>query len=439
MMESRRLLALAAALNLTVCVSAVSAQTVIVRNAPPDSLVEVVLNDTAVGSSKTNDKGDALVAVGMSERLMKAETDAQIFVDICPAVRRVLVVERSVQVPLQEAGCTRRDMGGIFVVKSISSLVVDVGGPSPTLLLRQGRVSLDPPRVWKPAPTGLVLFGGGAFTSGGNVTAIACGDVAGCSGDQAGLGYSAGAAYWLTPFLAAEGTYIKAADATAAGRTDTFEFESVFEVEVLTLVGKVGIPRGPVRPYGLAGATYQQSTFRTSQTMLGAGDTEHPELSDPHRWLGLCFRRRRRDVVLVRVRRLRRVRQCRHQGHLARPRRRVRIGRRSDALRALWRQASRRGLVARLSAFALPPPPFRLRLSASAFGLRRTSRASARQALLHVEQFDFEDERRVRRNGAVPDRAVGERRGDDEAAHARRPSCPEVPGPSPQSPDPTRV
>jgi Outer membrane protein beta-barrel domain len=189
---------------------------------------------------------------------------------LCPTVRRVLIVERAVQVPVQDAGCTRRDMGGIFVVKSISSLVVDVGGPSPTLLLRQGRVSLDPPRVWKPAPTGLVLFGGGAFTSGGNVTAIACGDVAGCSGDQAGLGYSAGAAYWLTPFLAAEGTYIKAADATAAGRTDTFEFESVFEVEVLTLVGKVGIPRGPVRPYGLAGATYQQSTFRTSQTMLGA-------------------------------------------------------------------------------------------------------------------------------------------------------------------------
>jgi hypothetical protein len=270
MMVSRRLLALAAALNLTVCVSAVSAQTVIVRNAPPDSLVEVVLNDTAVGSSKTNDKGDALVPVGMSERLMKAETDAQIFVDICPAVRRVLVVERSVQVPLQEAGCTRRDMGGIFVVRSISSLVVDVGGASPTLLLRQGRVSLDPPRVWKPAPTGLVLFGGGAFTSVGDVTFIACGDVAGCSGDQAGFGFSAGAAYWLTPFLAAEGTYIKAADATAAGRTETFEFDSVFDLQMLTLVGKVGFPLGPMRPYGQAGASYHQASFQTSQTMIGA-------------------------------------------------------------------------------------------------------------------------------------------------------------------------
>ncbi len=270
MMEPRRLLALAAALNLTVCVGAASAQTVIVRNAPPDSVVEAVLNDTAVGTSKTNDKGDALVAVGMSERLMKAETDAHIFVDICPAIRRVLIVERSVPAPLQEVGCTRRDMGGIFVVKSISSLVVDVGGASPTMLLRQGKVSLDPPRVWKPAPTGLVVFGGGAFTMVGDVTSIACGDVAGCSGDQAGLGYSFGAAYWVMPYLAAEGTYIKAADATAAGRTDTYEFDSVFDTQVLTLVGKVGIPLGPVRPYGQAGASYHQATFRTSQTMVGA-------------------------------------------------------------------------------------------------------------------------------------------------------------------------
>jgi hypothetical protein len=167
-------------------------------------------------------------------------------------------------------GCTRRDMGGIFLVKAISSLVVDVGGPSPTLLLRQGKVSLDPPRVWKPAPTGLVLFGGGAFTAVGDVTATACGDVAGCSGDQAGLGYAFGAAYWFTPFLAAEGTYIKAADATAAGGTDTYQFDSEFDAQVLTIVGKVGIPRGPIRPYGLAGASYHQSTFGTAQTMTGA-------------------------------------------------------------------------------------------------------------------------------------------------------------------------
>ena len=205
-------------------------------------------------------------------------------------------------------------MGGIFVVKQISSLVVDVGGPSPTLLLRQGKVSLDPPRVWKPAPTGLVLFGGGAFTTVSDVTAMACGTSTRCSGDQAGLGYAFGAAYWVTPYLAAEGTYIKPANATAAGSTDTFQFNSEFEAQVLTIVGKVGVPLGPIRPYGQAGGSYHQAKFRTSQTMTGAGSAEHAQLSASDRWLGLCVRRRRRGVVLVGVRRVRRVRQHRHQG-----------------------------------------------------------------------------------------------------------------------------
>jgi hypothetical protein len=270
MMEPRRLLTLAAALNLTVCVGAATAQTVIVRNAPPDASVEVVLNDAAVGSAKTNERGDALVPVGLSERLMKTETDAQVFVDICENVRRVLIIERAVTAPLQEAGCTRRDMGGIFVVRQVSTLVVDVGGPSPTLMLRQGKVSLDPPRVWKPAPTGLVLFGGGTFSKVGGVTAVACGDVTPCSGDAAGLGYSVGAAYWITPYLAAEGTYIQPADATATGTTDTYQFNSAFEPQVLTILGKVGIPLGPIRPYGQVGASYHRAKFTTNQTMTGA-------------------------------------------------------------------------------------------------------------------------------------------------------------------------
>ena len=272
MMDPRRLLAVAAALNLTVCAGVSRAQTVIVRNAPPDSAVEVVLNDAPVGTAKTNDKGDALVPVGMGERLMKTETDAQVFVDTCPTVRRVLIVERAVQVPLQDAGCTRRDMGGIFVVRQVSSLVVDVGGASPTLLLRQGKVSLDPPRVWKPAPTGVVLFGGGAFTQVGDVTTIACGDVTQCSGDQSGLSYSFGAAYWITPFLAAEGTYIRAADATASGSTETYQFNSTFDAQVLTILGKVGVPLGPARPYGQIGASYHQAKFTTTQTMTGAAE-----------------------------------------------------------------------------------------------------------------------------------------------------------------------
>ena len=177
MMEPRRLLALAAALNLTVCAGAASAQTVIVRNAPPDSAVEVVLNDTRGRNWQDQRQGRRARA----RRHVRAPHEDR---DRRPDIRRYLPggppgARRRARGagPLQETGCTRRDMGGIFVVKAISSLVMDVGGPSPTLLLRQGKVSLDPPRVWKPAPTGLVLFGGGAFTKVGDVTATACGSV----------------------------------------------------------------------------------------------------------------------------------------------------------------------------------------------------------------------------------------------------------------------
>lgn len=267
MMATRRLLAIAAALNLTVCVGAATAQTVIVRNAPPESTVEVVLNDTPVGSGKANEKGDVLVTVGISERLMKTETDAQIFVDTCPTVRRVLVMERAVQVPVQDVGCTRRDMGGMFLVKSVSSLVIDVGGPSPTLLLRQGNVSLDPPRVWKPAPTGLVVFGGGGLTKFGDVITTACGNLQTCSGDQSTTGYSFGVGYWITPIFGGEAVYVKPGNATAGATSDTFKFDSEFDAQVLLLQGKVGVPLGPFRPYGQVGATYHRAKFHTNQTM----------------------------------------------------------------------------------------------------------------------------------------------------------------------------
>lgn len=289
MMVSGRLLAVAAALNLTVCVGVAAAQTVIVRNAPLDSTIEVFLNDTPVGTAKPNDKGDALVPVGITERLMKSEIDAQVFVDVCPTARRVHVLERAVIVPLPEAGCTRRDMGGIFVVRPVSSLVVDVAGASPTLLLRQGNVSLDPPRVWKPAPTGLVIFGGGGLTKLGDVTGTACGDLTSCSGDQSNLGFTVGAAYWLTPFLAAEGSYIKAGEATATASTDTYRFTSLFNADVFTVVGKVGIPVGPVRPYGQVGGSYQQSKFRTEQEQLGDVDPKNLTYEMRTKGWGLVF------------------------------------------------------------------------------------------------------------------------------------------------------
>jgi len=280
MMELRRLLTLAAALNLTLGVGVVTAQTLIVRNAPPESTIELVLNVATIGSTKSDAGGLATLAVNLSANVNKTEIDAQIFVDVCDNVRRVLIVERAVQPPSQEGGCARRDMGGIFLVRQISTLVVDMAGPSPTLLLRQGRVSLAPPRAWGPPPIGLVLFGGGAFTKVRDTRALACGNVTQCSGEDAGLSYTFGAAYWVTPFLAAEGSYVKPADVTAAGTGDTFRFNSSLDAHVVTVAGKVGVPLGPVRLYGQLGANYHRATFDTTQTMTNVteGGTQTYEL-----------------------------------------------------------------------------------------------------------------------------------------------------------------
>src|SRR4030095_13698108 len=128
--------------------------------------------------------------------------------------------------------------------KQISTLVVDFGGPSPTLLLRQGKVSLAPPRSWDGGRTGLILSAAAALTSLADATAVACGNVTDCSGEKSGVGYSVGAEYWFPLLLAPAGTYIKPAKATAAGTGDKFHFTSDLEPEIVTAAGKVGIPAG---------------------------------------------------------------------------------------------------------------------------------------------------------------------------------------------------
>jgi hypothetical protein len=267
MTESRRLLCLAAAINLTLGVGAATAQTVLVRNAPPDSTIEVVLNTSPAGSTKVGASGIATIEAKLLTDPAKTETDAQIFVDVCGTTRRVLLAERGVQLPSPEAGCVRRDMGGIFLVKPITTLVVDFVSGSPTLLLRQGSVSLEPPHVWPDAPTGLVLFGGGSLTWVSNARLIFCGDVTPCEGGSSGLGFTAGAAYWITPYLAAEGSYIRPKEVTASATTDTFSFDSSFKTEVLTAAGVFGVPVGPVRLFGKVGGAYHRATSDTLQTM----------------------------------------------------------------------------------------------------------------------------------------------------------------------------
>lgn len=266
MMHSWRL-TLAAALILTAGVGAAAAQTVVLRSVPAGSTIEIVINNGAAETTKSEAGGDVVIPIKMFASASKTETDAQVLVDSCATTRRVVILERGYTTPADEAGCTRRDMGGWFVIKPVSSLVIDLGSASPTLLLRQGSYSLEPPRTWEP-PTGLVLFGGGSHNKFSTVRDVACGaTLTDCSGGDAAFGFTAGVAYWLTPYLAAEASYIRPPEIDVEGSGSNFRFTSTLDPHVVAVVGKVGVPAGVVRPYGHFGANYHRAWFWTTQTM----------------------------------------------------------------------------------------------------------------------------------------------------------------------------
>ena len=267
MTACRRLVTAAAGLFFLLTAGAAQAQTVLVRNAPPDSNVEVVLNASPVGTGKVGAAGVALVDVDLQKNVSKTETDAQIFVDVCENVRRVVIVERAFTVPSPEVGCNRRDMGGMFLIKQVSTLAIDFGGPSVTLLLRQGPVSLAPPRTWDGGRTGLMLFAGGTLTNLSNFPGVACGASTECSADSRGFGYSAGAEFWLTPNIAATGSYMRPFEATADGSGDGFRFNSTLKLETVSVGGKVGFPAGRTRIYGQTGGVWTRGLFEQSQTV----------------------------------------------------------------------------------------------------------------------------------------------------------------------------
>jgi hypothetical protein len=264
-----RALVLAVACHITVGAGAGWAQTVYVRQAPPASPVEVVLNGKPVGSAKIDANGDAIVPLNLSALIGRNEMDANILVDVCGELRRVLVSDRGMRPPAPGAGCDRREIIGVFVIRRMTSLVVNVGGLNPTVLLVQGTYDLRDPRparVWGASPTGFVLFGGAGFARARDAETAACGALTDCSGEGAQVAFTAGVTFWVTPYLGAEVSYLRPAQFDARGSGETFRFTSAFDAELVTVAGTVGVPIGPVRIYGKVGTNYQRSTFSTTQT-----------------------------------------------------------------------------------------------------------------------------------------------------------------------------
>ena len=257
--------AVAAALLLTAGGGLATAQTLIVRRAPIGATIELVVNSTKAGSAKSDSAGDAKIPFTLPTG--KTEMDARIYADTCGETRRVLVADRdSAPIP-PETDCTRQEITGIFLIRKVTSLVVSVGDPIATVLLRQGSYDLRPRGPRRQAPRGFVVWGGAALVDYSNSLEFGCSGVPSCSGDDRGIGYTVGADYWVTRYLAVEGSYIRPPHLTIAGSGNNFHFDSFFEPHLFTIAGKVGVPLGPVRLYGRAGFNYHTGESGTTQVI----------------------------------------------------------------------------------------------------------------------------------------------------------------------------
>jgi hypothetical protein len=272
-----RLLTLAAAFSMTAAVAVATAQTVTVTKAPPGATVDVVVNQTSIGTAVADKAGVATVPLKVLSKGGKTQTDVHIYVDACEGVRRVTLTEPGWQPAPVRPGCSRSEIFGLYLVRDVTTLVVEVGEKNQSVWIKQGPApgswltdEVAPSRSSSDivVPKGLVLlggFGGGKYS---NVLKVDCNGMPGCGGSETRPAFTAGADYWFNPYIAAEGRFIAPMDATARGLADTFNFASKLAVNIVTVGGKVGIPVGRLRIYGEGGANYQWAMSTTTQTIL---------------------------------------------------------------------------------------------------------------------------------------------------------------------------
>lgn len=265
MSRLRRPLTLAAVLHVVFAACA-AAQTVIVTHAPPGDKIEVILAGKPAGSGTADAAGVATLPTDLQAATGAAQMDARVYVDVCSKLHRIIITERNQLPPAKEDGCDRREISGIFWVRPSNSLVINVGGPIPSMLLTKGKYDVNNPAPLKRAPTGFVLFGGGGLISFNDVANTQCGSVTDCSPDDSAGAFTAGAAYWILPWVAAEGAYIRPSKLTTTGAGSTFNFNTAFDAHIITAAGNIAIPIRAFRLYGKIGANFHRATTTTTQT-----------------------------------------------------------------------------------------------------------------------------------------------------------------------------
>jgi hypothetical protein len=262
-------LGLAVVLLLSAGLRVARAQTVMVRSAVPGAAIELTMNSGTPATATADENGDATLVVPPRGR----DTDVQLHVDVCDKAVKIVINEPGVVPPGANAGCTRKDLWGVYIMRAITTFVVEIDkndaavfvaqGPPPEEWLRHGQSRAD--RLWGTAGKGLALSAGGGLAIFSQGLSNACGNVAGCT-SSSGFGYHFSAEFWVTPHFAAYLAYLHPNDISASGSTDTFSFETSRTTRVLLIGGKGGVPVGHGRVYGVGGWNYHQATDTTTQT-----------------------------------------------------------------------------------------------------------------------------------------------------------------------------
>jgi len=273
-----RPLTLAAAFTVIGAMGVATAQTVVVTKAPPGATLELVLNAATIGTAKAGADGIGTIPVDLSQHGGKSEIDARIFVDVCEMSRRVMLLESGFEPPTPGANCSRRPIFGVFLVRGVTTLVVETAAAAPAVWIRQGPA----PATWlNPElasasgksvpefllPKGLVLFGGGGIAKYANAVSVSCGTDPDCNGKNLRVAGRVGGEFWISRFFAASFSYLKPLNAATAGSGTGYSFTSTLTPHIATLTGKVGLPVGRARIYGEAGANYHWATLITTETI----------------------------------------------------------------------------------------------------------------------------------------------------------------------------
>jgi opacity protein-like surface antigen len=255
-----------------------TAQTVIVRHAPADTTVQVSFDAQPPVTATPDAAGNARATLDIVPGT--DELAARVFLYSCPGVRQVAIVGRDSNMPPMPTGCTRRDLSGIFVVRHTTTLVLNLAEAIPFVLSAPGA----PPHEWLRDPQSadeanaaarrvraetFTAYLGSGLSNFRGVTASVCDLGVSCSGGDLSPGFTVGANYWFSPFIAADVSYGKDRILTANGHVgDSFNFTSTVDPEVLMLAAKIGVPvNARVTFYGKAGANHHRATTTNTDTL----------------------------------------------------------------------------------------------------------------------------------------------------------------------------